>query len=61
MRNRYKGICEVCGVVVLPKQGRWRLVPKQVQNFTGLRCKKHFSTTKKALKRMASDPVLCPR
>lgn len=50
MRNKYKGKCEKCGKEVLPKKGRWRLVPKQVQDFTGLRCMKCSTTTKKALK-----------
>jgi hypothetical protein len=50
MRNRYKGKCELCGIEVLPKQGRWRLTPKQVQNYTGLRCRPCSTTTKKGVK-----------
>lgn len=49
MKNRYAGICEKCKTTVPAKKGRWRLVPKQVQNFTGLRCRKCSITTKKAL------------
>lgn len=33
--------------------GRWRLIPKQVQDFTGLRCRPCSITTKKALKERA--------
>lgn len=47
MKNKYKGKCELCGKEVPPKMGRWRLIPKQVQNFTGLRCMKCSTTTKK--------------
>lgn len=46
MRNRYKGVCELCGKVVPPKQGRWRMIPKMTQNFIGLRCQS-CSTKKK--------------
>jgi len=55
MRNRFKGKCELCGKEVLPKQGRWRLVPKQVQNFTGLRCMNCSTTTKKNLKKLKEE------
>lgn len=50
MRNRYKGKCEKCGKEIPPKQGRWRLIPKQTQNFVGLRCLRCSTTTKKSLK-----------
>jgi hypothetical protein len=50
MRNRYSGICELCKKVVPPKKGRWRLIPKQVQDFTGLRCMACSITTKKGKK-----------
>jgi DNA-directed RNA polymerase subunit RPC12/RpoP len=54
MRNRYAGICEKCKKEVPPKKGRWRLIPKIVQNFTGLRCMKCSTTTKKALKALTA-------
>lgn len=47
MRNIHAGKCNKCGVHVDVKQGRWRLIPKQVQNFTGLRCMKCSTTTNK--------------
>lgn len=50
MRNRYKGICSLCGKEVLPKQGRWRIAPKKTQDFLGLRCLSCSTTTKKNLK-----------
>ncbi len=53
MRNRYKGNCNVCGKEVLPKAGRVRLIPKQTQNFLGLRCLKCSTTTKKNKKYLA--------
>jgi len=55
MRNRYKGKCERCGKEVPPKQGRWRLIPKQVQNFQGLRCLPCGTTTKKGLKLLLTN------
>ena len=50
MRNRYKGLCELCGIEVLPKKGRWKLIPKSTQCFTGLRCLPCSTTTRKGLK-----------
>lgn len=47
MKNRYRGRCEVCGKDIPPKQGKWRLIPKQAQDFTGLRCKTCSTTTHK--------------
>lgn len=52
MRNRYKGKCGQCGKEVMPKKGRWRLIPKQTQNFTGLRCMECGDTTKRGLKKL---------
>jgi len=52
MRNRFAGKCENCGVYVGVKEGRWRLIPKQVQNYTGLRCQKCSTTTKKNIKQI---------
>lgn len=50
MRNRYKGKCGLCGKEVLPKEGRWREIPTQTQNFEGLRCMECSTTTKRGLK-----------
>ncbi|MGI9118447.1 MAG: chromatin protein Cren7 [Minisyncoccia bacterium] len=50
MRNKFKGKCENCGCEVAPKQGYWRLVPKQTRDFTGLRCKKCGVTYKSHIK-----------
>lgn len=47
MRNKYPGVCKACGDYVGVKAGRWRLTPKQTQDFTGLRCKPCSTTTKK--------------
>jgi len=53
MRNRFAGVCQLCGVKVAPKQGRWReggITTKSTQNFAGLRCIPCSTTTKKGLK-----------
>jgi len=54
MRNRHKGKCNLCGVDVPAGDGRWRLIPKKTQDFTGLRCKRCGTTTKKNLKRLTA-------
>ena len=58
MRNRYKGICSNCGVDVPPKQGRWKLIPKTTQNFTGLRCLPCSTTTKRNKKEMKAKGIV---
>jgi DNA-directed RNA polymerase subunit RPC12/RpoP len=55
MRNRYKGVCGLCGKNVPPKQGRWHIegyekFGKSTQKFSGLRCLRCGTTTKKGLK-----------
>lgn len=55
MRNRYKGICELCKKEVPPKQGRWHEKGYQdwgrnAQSFEGLRCLPCSTTTKRGLK-----------
>lgn len=57
MRNRYKGRCNVCQKEVLPKEGRWRETPKPAQNFVGLRCLEHSTTTKRNVKFMAEKGI----
>ena len=47
MKNRYAGKCENCSTYVPVGKGKWRISPKQVQNFLGLRCYICSTTTKK--------------
>lgn len=61
MRNRYKGICQICKKEVPPKQGRWReggITAKSTQNFSGLRCADCSTTTKKNIKKMAEKGII---
>lgn len=58
MRNRYKGKCGLCGIELLPKQGRWKMIPTQTQCFIGLRCLSCGTTTKKGLKLLKSKGLI---
>lgn len=57
MRNKYKGVCGLCKETVLPRMGRWRLIPKQTQDFLGLRCKKCSTTTRANKKYLAQIKI----
>jgi hypothetical protein len=53
MRNKYAGLCQLCGTKVEVKKSKWRLggiTSKTTQNFKGLRCIPCSTTTKKGLK-----------
>ncbi len=58
MRNRYKGICQVCKKEVPPKAGRWRMIPKMSQNFEGLRCMTCSRTNKPNRKLQAEKGLI---
>lgn len=58
MTNRYAGTCGNCGEYVAPRSGKWRLFPKQTQNFNGLRCEKCCRTTKKNKKMIEERKII---
>lgn len=45
MKNLYSGNCNNCGKFVDIGKGRHRTLPKQTQDFLGLRCKFCSTTT----------------
>lgn len=60
MRNKFKGRCSKCGCEVLPKKGRWHtdgyeVFGRDAQKFSGLRCLKCSTTTKKGLKALTNN------
>lgn len=58
MKNRFKGKCENCGKDVPPKEGYWRMYPKQTRLFMGLRCKDCGITTKENIKIQKAKGIL---